>query len=218
MYELCRWIGRAFTAEDEEITKMSRNCCSPDADRCETTSGHPAEQSPEQGAAAAPGRAARAACPTCGQAGRPVDPLTVKALLNVPLTDVRDVPYRFCRTAECSTVYYAVDGQQTFDEAALRERVHQKHLTQDAVFVCYCFRHTPGSIRAELRETGRSTVAERITAGIKAGQCACEIRNPQGTCCLGNVQAVVKRARAQQVQVAQTAASHRQSATARAPG
>jgi hypothetical protein len=28
---------------------------------------------------------------------------------------------------------------------------------------------------------------------MKAGNCACEVRNPQGACCLGNVAAVVKR-------------------------
>ena len=122
-----------------------------------------------------------------------MDTITVKALLKVPLTDVRDVPYRFCRTPECPTVYYATDAGQTFEEVALRERVHQKHPTDEAVFICYCFRHTPGSIRAELRETGRSTAVARITAGITAGQCACEIRNPQGTCCLGNMQTAVKR-------------------------
>jgi hypothetical protein len=38
-----------------------------------------------------------------------------------------------------------------------------------------------------------STVVADVTTGIKAGQCACEIRNPQGSCCLGNVRKVVKR-------------------------
>jgi hypothetical protein len=49
-----------------------------------------------------------------------------------------------------------------------------------------------GSIRAELVRTGSSTVVASITAGILAGQCACEIRNPQGNCCLGNVREVVQ--------------------------
>ena len=61
------------------------------------------------------------------------------------------------------------------------------------MFVCYCFRYTPGSIRAEIEATGHSTVVDAINEGIQAGQCACDIRNPQGSCCLGNVRAVVKR-------------------------
>ena len=71
--------------------------------------------------------------------------------------------------------------------------VHQKHPDDDYVFVCYCFRHTPGSIRAELVETGQRTVVETVTEGTQGGQCACDIRNPQGSCCLGNVRATVKR-------------------------
>jgi hypothetical protein len=57
--------------------------------------------------------------------------------------------------------------------------------------VCYCFRHTLQSIRSEAATMEESAVVAAITAGIKAGQCACDIRNPQGSCCLGNVRAVV---------------------------
>lgn len=114
-------------------------------------------------------------------------------MLVISLVAVRPVEYRFCRTVQCPVVYFSSDGRQTFTECELRERVYQKHPNDDEVFVCYCFRHTPGTIRAELRVSGVSTTVERINAGITAGQCACEIRNPQGNCCLGNVTTTVKR-------------------------
>jgi hypothetical protein len=136
---------------------------------------------------------ARAACPTNQQIGKPVDSLTVKALLAVPLTQLPPAEYQFCRAMDCPTVYYSKDGADHFSEADLRERVYQKHSTDDDILVCYCFRHTIGSIRQELEKTGASTVVAAITAGIQAGQCACEIRNPQESCCLGNVRAVVQR-------------------------
>jgi hypothetical protein len=136
-------------------------------------------------------------CPHCQRAGKPVTPLTLKALLAVPLTDVRETDYRFCRTPTCPVVYYSVDGEQRFSEEDVRERVHQKHPHDDDVFVCYCFRHTPGSIKGELSATGQSTVVATITAGIHGGHCACDVRNPQGSCCLGNVRAVVQRLQAQ---------------------
>ena len=44
-----------------------------------------------------------------------------------------------------------------------------------------------GDIRREIAAHGRSTASERITALVKADRCACELRNPQGSCCLGNV-------------------------------
>lgn len=132
-------------------------------------------------------------CPACGERGKTVDALTVKALLGVSLMEVRSDVWFFCRTAGCPTVYFAGDGKQRFNEPDLRERVHQKHPEDDDVFVCYCFKHTPGSVKAELSRTGRTSVIETITEGIQAGTCACEIRNPQGSCCLGNVRGLVDR-------------------------
>jgi hypothetical protein len=58
--------------------------------------------------------------------------------------------------------------------------------------VCYCFNHSICSIRDEVRTTGKSTVVESITAEIRAKRCACEVTNPEGACCLGNVAAAVK--------------------------
>lgn len=133
-------------------------------------------------------------CPSCGNPGKAVGLLTVKAMLAVPLTELRATRYRFCKTPECPTVYYGLDAEHLIGEDLLLERVHQKHPGEGDVFACYCFQHTPDSIKAELASTGRSTTVASITAGIQAGQCACEIRNPQGSCCLGNVRAAVARA------------------------
>ena len=84
---------------------------------------------PEAGAATCEWRAPAPSvkCPTCGQKGKRVDFLTLKALLAVSLTDLQAVEYVFCRTPDCPIVYYSFDGQQQFGEDALRERVHQKH-------------------------------------------------------------------------------------------
>jgi len=131
-------------------------------------------------------------CPTNGKPGKQVDTQTVKAMLTLPLTEIRQTKYYFCREADCPTIYYSDDGTQTFVESDLRERVYQKHMNEDDVFVCYCFRYTPAGIRDELRETGKSSVIESINDGIRFGQCACDIRNPQGSCCLGNVNKLVK--------------------------
>lgn len=136
------------------------------------------------------------ACPSCGKKGKSVDTGTVKALLSVSLHAVSEIsPYRFCRTADCPVVYYDETGG-TFTEAQVRERVHQKNPTATDVFVCYCYRHTPDSIRDELAATGETTVIATVTAGTKAGTCACDIRNPQGSCCLGNLGKVVIKIKA----------------------
>ena len=131
-------------------------------------------------------------CTACGTRGKKVDLETVKAMLSVSLRGLDpSTPYHFCRSAECEVVYFA--GSELFTADEVRVPVHQKHPESKNVPVCYCFGHTPGSIRAEWLAIGMSTVVADVTAGIQAGQCACEIRNPQGACCLGNVRKVVKR-------------------------
>ena len=132
------------------------------------------------------------ACPTNGKLGKPVDTLTLKALLNVSLTEVRETTYRFCPDASCPTVYYSEDGLQLFVESNIRERVYQKHSNEDDVLICYCFLHTVGIIRKDIAEHEPPVIPAAINAGVKAGKCACDIRNPQGSCCLGNVNNLVK--------------------------
>ncbi len=70
----------------------------------------------------------------------------------------------------------------------------------DDVPVCYCFDWTRGRIKQPIRETrkglppGQSTAAVEIAREIKAGNCACDLKNPKGECCLGDVNAFVKEA------------------------
>ncbi len=63
--------------------------------------------------------------------------------------------------------------------------------TEPPIALCYCFGHTAESVREELVATGRSTVSERITAEVQADNCSCEVKNPSGTCCLGDVNRAV---------------------------
>jgi hypothetical protein len=132
------------------------------------------------------------ACPTNNKVGKLIDILSLKAMLSRPLTDLRPVDYRFCPDTDCPTVYYSEDGMQTFMEVDLRERVFQKHPQEADVFVCYCFRHTYRDVSVDAAETGGTKIVAVIYQAIQNGQCACEIRNPQGCCCLGNVSALVK--------------------------
>lgn len=132
------------------------------------------------------------ACPECGKIGKPVEGQTVKSLLSVSLREVKDLQYLFCRTEGCPVVYFSSDSEQIFTVEQVRERVYQKEPGAEEVFVCYCFRHTVGELRAASHE-GRIAIVDNINAGISAGQCACDLRNPQGSCCLGNVNRLIKQ-------------------------
>src|SRR5216683_1963517 len=73
----------------------------------------------------------------------------------------------------------------------LMVRVGSKE-TADPIPVCYCFGFTRKDIQREIAETGHSTIANRISEEVKAGNCACEVKNPSGKCCLGDVTRTVK--------------------------
>lgn len=170
---------------------MSDNCCSqPSAgsEVCELPSSTVQRKShPET------------VCPECNQKGKVVQGQTIKALLSVSLRSIQDTEYYFCRTQSCPVVYYTADGKSIFTTSQLRERVYQKEPNADDVFVCYCFRHTVTEIRNALPEA-RVSIINDINTGIQSNQCACDLRNPQGSCCLGNVRGLMKQTEQASVQ------------------
>jgi len=123
-------------------------------------------------------------CPRCGTRGQRVDRLAVASLMSgvVPPTQ----SYWLCRERECDTVYFGEDATVlTASDMNVSPGFKSK---SPAALVCYCFQHRRGDIEAELLAEGRTSIPGRIAAEVKAGNCACEVRNPSGKCCLGEVQ------------------------------
>lgn len=138
----------------------------------------------------------KAVCPTCGNHGKPVAPETLRALLQPSLqSQVQDATYRFCASSTCPVVYFLPGTAQTFVREQLTVRVGVKETSAPRP-LCYCFGHSEESLREECLRTGKSTAVAAIQAAIKAGTCRCEITNPQGNCCLGDVLKVLKAVQA----------------------
>ena len=131
-------------------------------------------------------------CPDCGKKGKPVEGQTVKANLSVSLREFRDLEYYFCPTETCPVVYFSGDGNHFFNTKHILERVYQKEPQADNVLVCYCFNHSVSEIRNASPDEVETIIAE-INTGIIAGQCACDLRNPQRSRCLGNVRKLMIR-------------------------
>jgi hypothetical protein len=124
--------------------------------------------------------------------GLSVEHQTVKALLTEEaLARFEPTDYRFCADPRCDVVYFGDNGSH-FGTTDVRVPVWQK-LPLGSRVVCYCFGESEASISAEIDRTGRSLAVERIREHITAGRCACDVRNPRGACCLGDVMAAVKR-------------------------
>jgi hypothetical protein len=88
-------------------------------------------------------------------------------------------------------VYFSGDGQ-IFATSDVRVTVWEKQPPGERT-VCYCFGENEADMRREIERDGRTAAVERVRAHIAARRCACEVRNPRGACCLGDVMAAVKR-------------------------
>ncbi len=133
-------------------------------------------------------------CKECGNKGIPVDEITLKSLVKEPALEAIGNPdgFYFCETPTCKVVYFNNEQQVYLHKEDLKVRVGIKE-TENPIPVCYCFGWTQERIFEHIKQSGYSTAAQEIGAKIKAGECTCDIKNPSGRCCLGNVYKVVKR-------------------------
>src|SRR5881396_1130781 len=86
-------------------------------------------------------------CTECRTASKPVDSLTVKALLtDSALSRFEPAEYRFCPNSSCDVVYFAQPAP-TFLKKDVRVPVWQKEPVGRRT-VCYCFGENEADIAA----------------------------------------------------------------------
>ena len=71
------------------------------------------------------------------------------------------------------------------------ENIYQKESSSQDVFICYYFRYKADDIMTATQEA-QNAIVDNINTGINAGQCACNLRNPQGSCSLGNMLGLIR--------------------------
>lgn len=141
-----------------------------------------------------------AVCRVCGQKGKAVQRITPEhLLLENQAAKLRAAPYFFCPTSTCEVVYFSNETRQYFTKKDVRVRVGIKE-NQDPIPVCYCFDFSREKIFDEIQATGQSAAAAYISEKVRAGECACEIKNPSGRCCLGEVNKTIKEGLALSIQ------------------
>lgn len=133
-----------------------------------------------------------AICPSCGAAGQGVNIRTLKHWLLVPLVPkIPAIPFYFCKTRNCPVVYFSADHSKQYTRDEIRYRIGIKE-TQSPIPVCYCFGVTEEMILKEIHETGTSSFSTWIAREVKEGNCACDVRNPKGSCCLAEIKKAEK--------------------------
>ena len=134
-------------------------------------------------------------CPESKTIGPRIDLITVKALLRPSaLRRLEGKDYHFCPAPDCDVVYFDSGSGSRFRKIELLIRVGQKE-SEDPIPVCYCFDFTIADLRRDLTTRGETSIPGTITEEIRSGHCACEVKNPEGICCLGDVREAVKRIR-----------------------
>jgi hypothetical protein len=63
--------------------------------------------------------------------------------------------------------------------------------------LCYCFGHSVATIEQELRTKGRSVALQDIRRKMQDPGCACEVKNPSGTCCLDTIRKRIEAAKSE---------------------
>jgi len=134
---------------------------------------------------------AKVECPNCNEKAKGVLSKTLNALLTDELKKEFTCldGFYYCKSPSCEVIYFR-------DERILRQDdikviVGLKEGATPAT-VCYCFKWTKEKIKKELIQSKISTSVEDIKTKMDTIGCACEVLNPSGGCCLGDVGKAVK--------------------------
>lgn len=134
---------------------------------------------------------AKPMCPACQSDSSTVGIKTLKHWLKASfIPEVPEENFYFCSAANCSVVYFSEKGT-TYQTEDVRARIGAKEKNGQSP-VCYCFDVTEEIIKSGLNGTGKNGFSKWIGIEIKKGNCACEIRNPSGRCCLAAIKQIEK--------------------------
>ena len=114
-------------------------------------------------------------CPVNGQEYKSISAKTILHHISNPWQwQVLDQFYYYCDDLECRVVYFGEDDS-VLNTSALRNPVDVKQKFKNPT-ICYCFGVTLDKANAEIKDFIKQKTKEK--------QCACEVRNPSGRCCL----------------------------------
>ncbi len=132
-------------------------------------------------------------CPVCGIRGRKVKAVTIERLAEPEALTALETTegFVYCPAVGCDVVWFHSGSGITLRRTDCRVRVGMKEAVPPRP-VCYCFGHTIEEIEAEIKNGGGTNIPADIAAKCKQGLDRCEETNPQGSCCLGNINKIIK--------------------------
>lgn len=116
-------------------------------------------------------------CPINEQQYHEVEKKTILQHIQSPWEkNLTEEKYYFCNDPACDVVYFGIKGS-IINKAELHTLVGKKEINDDAL-LCYCF----GISKALAKENAE--IKAYVVQQTKEKNCACDIRNPSGRCCL----------------------------------
>jgi hypothetical protein len=127
------------------------------------------------------------ACPQCDTACKSVEMRTLYHQVRFP--ENQGVPsdaYYFCTSKKCSTGYFSIAGNSVPKQHL---RTHQD-IQNDTL--CYCFDIDAADYLTALSTNNAEAIKNFVMQRTKSNECACELRNPSGQCCLAKFKHIEK--------------------------
>lgn len=118
-------------------------------------------------------------CPECGSTCIKVCMATLFHQVRFPENQhIAADDYYFCSSTQCPIAYFSVEGKI----------VPKQHLRTFLEIqngkLCYCFDIDAEQYLSALKVNRGGTIKNWVVQRTHSGDCACDIRNPSGQCCL----------------------------------
>lgn len=131
-------------------------------------------------------------CPTCDQEGKQVELLTIRSMTRRDFPHYGELTKGFlCLNPDDSTVYYFSNLGFTISQSDVVTDIGFK-TNSNTKTICYCFRHTKQEIIDDYLINNESNIEMDVRKKVKEKLCTCEVSNPKGKCCLGDIRTVIK--------------------------
>ncbi len=118
-------------------------------------------------------------CPQCNVNCNPVTMRTLYQQIRFP-ENQQLVPdkYYFCPSRDCPTAYFSSTGTRIAKSLLITQQAIQNET------LCYCFDISSACYQSALKTLTADAIKNFVIQRTKSSECACEIRNPSGQCCL----------------------------------
>ncbi len=126
-------------------------------------------------------------CPKCGVFCKSIDNKTLYHQVKFPENQAAfQGKYYFCPSKECTVGYFSSTGHA----------IPKQHLRTYQEFkddkLCYCFDINASYYLSALTANNADVIKNFVIQKTKSGDCACDVRNPSGQCCLAKFKILEK--------------------------